>query len=84
MEYDHIKQYFQTEDDMLYTITANGKSMQINASSAENAVRSQICWYGYDTIITVSDSNGNVEKYRKTKSRDDVTGYTDLIKEVCG
>ena len=69
---------------MLYTITTNGKSMQINASSAEAAVRSQICWYGYDSIFTVSDSNGNVEKYRKTKSRDDVTGYTDLIKEVCG
>ena len=69
---------------MLYTITANGKSIQVNASSAEAAVRSQMCWCGYDTIITVSDSNGNVEKYRKTKSRDDVTGYTDLIKEVCG
>ena len=69
---------------MLYTITANGKSMQINASSAETAVRSQMCWCGYDTIITVSDSNGNVEKYRKAKSRNDVTGYTDLIKEVCG
>ena len=69
---------------MLYTITANGKSMQINASSAEIAVRSQMCWCGYDTIITVSDSNGNVEKYRKAKSRDDVTGYTDLIMEVCG
>ena len=68
---------------MLYTITANGKSMQINTSSAEIAVRSQMCWCGYDTIITVSDSNGNTEKYRKIKSRDDVTGYTDLIKEVC-
>ena len=69
---------------MLYTITANGKSMQVNAISTETAVRSQMCWYGYDVIITVSDSNGNTEKYRKTKSRDDVTGYTDLIKEVCG
>ena len=69
---------------MLYTITANGKSMQINASSAETAVRSQMCWYGYDTIITVSDSNGNTEKYRKTKSRDAATGYTNLTKEVCG
>ena len=69
---------------MLYTITANGKSMQINASSAETAVRSQMCWCGYDTIITVSDSNGNVEKYRKIKSKDATTGYTDLIKEVCG
>ena len=68
---------------MLYTITANGKSMQINATSAETAVRSQMCWYGYDAIFTVSDSNGNTEKYRKIKSRDDVTGYTDLIKEVC-
>ena len=68
---------------MLYTITANGKSMQINASSAETAVRSQMCWYGYDTIITVSDSNGNTEKYRKAKSKDVTTGYTDLIKEVC-
>ena len=69
---------------MLYTITTNGKSMQINASSAEAAVRSQICWYGYDTIFTVSDSNGNTEKYRKIKSGDATTGYTDLIKEVCG
>ena len=69
---------------MLYTITANGKSMQINASSAEIAVRSQMCWYGYDTIITVLDSNSNTEIYRKTKSRDDATGYTDLIREVCG
>ena len=69
---------------MLYTITVNGKSMQINAASAETAVRSQMCWYGYDAIITVSDNNGNVEKYRKTKSRDAATGYTDLIKEVCG
>ena len=69
---------------MLYTITANGKSMQINASSAETAVRSQMCWYGYNTIITVSDSNGNAEKYRKIKSKDAATGYTDLIKEVCG
>ena len=69
---------------MLYTITANGKSIQINAISAETAVRSQICWYGYDTIFTVSDSNGNVGIYRKTKSRDAATGYTDLIKEVCG
>ena len=68
---------------MLYTITVNGKSMQINASSAETAVRSQMCWYGYDAIFTVSDSNGYTEKYRKAKSRDDVTGYTDLIKEVC-
>ena len=82
MDNNIIKQYFQTEDNMLYTITANGKSMQINASSAETAVRSQMCWYGYDTIIAVSDSNGNVEKYRKTKSRDAATGYTDLIKEV--
>ena len=69
---------------MLYTITANGKSMQINASSAEIAVRSQIWWYGYDTIFTVSDNNGNVEKYRKAKSRDAATGFTDLIMEVCG
>ena len=68
---------------MLYTITANGKSIQVNATSAETAVRSQMCWYGYDTIITVSDNNGNVEKYRKAKSKNDVTGYTDLIKEVC-
>ena len=68
---------------MLYTITTNGKSMQINASSAETAVRSQMCWYGYDAIITVSDSHGNVEKYCKTKSRDAATGYTNLIKEVC-
>ena len=68
---------------MLYTITANGKSIQVNASSAETAVRSQMCWYGYNTIITVSDSNGNTEKYRKAKSKDVTTGYTDLIKEVC-
>ena len=68
---------------MLYTITANGKSIQVNAISSEIAVRSQMCWYGYNTIITVSDNNGNVEKYRKTKSRDAATGYTDLIKEVC-
>ena len=68
---------------MLYTITVNGKSMQINASSAETAVRSQMCWCGYNTIITVSDSNGNTEKYRKAKSKDVTTGYTDLIKEVC-
>ena len=68
---------------MLYTITANGKAMQINASSAETAVRSQMCWCGYDTIITVSDSNGKTEKYRKIKSKDATTGYTDLIKEVC-
>ena len=69
---------------MLYTITANGKSIQTNAISAETAVRSQICWYGYDTIFTVSDNNGNVEKYRKAKSRDAATGFTDLIMEVCG
>ena len=68
---------------MLYTITTNGKSMQINASSAEIAVRSQVCWCGYDAIITVSDSNGNVEKYSKAKSKDAATGYTNLIKEVC-
>ena len=67
---------------MLYTITANGKSIQVNASSAETAVRSQMCWRGYDTILTVSDSNGNVEKYRKAKSRDATTGFTDLIREV--
>ena len=66
---------------MLYTITANGKSIQVNAISAETAVRSHICWYGYDTIFTVSDNNGNVEKYRKAKSRDAATGFTDLIKE---
>lgn len=69
---------------MLYTITTNGKSIQVNASSAEVAVRSQICWYGYDTIFTVSDSNGNTEKYRKIKSKDATVGYTYLIKEVCG
>ena len=69
---------------MLYTITANGKSIQTNAISAETAVRSQMCWYGYDTTFTVSDSNGNTDKYRKIKSRDTTTGYTDLIKEVCG
>ena len=68
---------------MLYTITANGKSIQVNAISAEIAVRSQMCWYGYDTIFTVSDNNGNVEKYRKTKARDITTGYTNLIKEIC-
>ena len=68
---------------MLYTITANGKSMQVNAISAETAVSSQMCWYGYDTIFTVSDSNGNTEKYRKIKSKDATAGYTDLIKEVC-
>ena len=69
---------------MLYTITVNGKSIQVNAISAEIAVRSQMCWYGYNTMFTVSDSNGNTEKYRKTKSRDAATGYTNLIKEVCG
>ena len=68
---------------MLYTITANGKSIQTNAISAEIAVRSQVCWCGYDAIITVSDSNGNTEKYRKAKLKDATTGYTDLIKEVC-
>ena len=67
---------------MLYTITANGKSIQVNTSSAEAAVRSQMCWYGYDTIITVSDSNGNTEKYCKIRSKDATTGYADLIKEV--
>ena len=67
---------------MLYTITANGKSIQVNAISAETAVSSQMCWYRYDTTFTVSDSNGNTEKYRKIKSRDATTGYTDLIKEV--
>ena len=67
---------------MLYAITANGKSIQVNAISAETAVRSQMCWYGYDTTFTVLDSNGNTEKYRKTKSRDDATGYTNLTKEV--
>ena len=67
---------------MLYTITANGKSMQVNAISAEIAVRSHVCWCGYDAIITVSDSNGNTEKYRKTKTRDITTGFTALIKEV--
>ena len=66
---------------MLYTITANEKSMQVNAISAEIAVRSQVCWCGYDTIFTVSDNNGNVEKYRKAKSRDAATGFTDLIME---
>ena len=69
---------------MLYTITANGKSIQVNAISAETAVSSQMCWYGYDTTFTVSDSNGNTEKYRKIKSKDAVTGYTNLTKEVCG
>ena len=69
---------------MLYTITVNGKSIQVNTTSAETAVRSQMCWYGYDAIFTVSDSNGNTEKYRKIKSKDATTGYTDLIKEVCG
>ena len=69
---------------MLYTITANGKLIQVNAASAETAVRSQMCWYGYNTIFTVSDNNGNVEKYRKAKSRDAATGFTALIKEVCG
>ena len=68
---------------MLYTITANGKSIQVNTTSAETAVRSQMYWYGYDTIFTVSDSNGNVEKYSKAKSKDAATGYTNLIKEVC-
>ena len=68
---------------MLYTITANGKSMQVNAISAEIAVRSQVCWCGYDTTFTVSDSNGNTEKYRKIKPRDATTGDADLIKEVC-
>ena len=68
---------------MLYTITANGKLIQVNARSAETAVRSQMCWYGYNNTFTVSDSNGNTEKYRKIKSRDATTGYTDLIKEVC-
>ena len=67
---------------MLYTITANGKSIQVNTSSVEAAVRSQMCWYGYDIIITVSDSNGNTEIYRKAKSKDATTGYTNLIKEV--
>ena len=67
---------------MLYTITANGKLIQVNAISAETAVRSQMCWYGYDTTFTVSDSNGNTEKYRKIKSKDATTGYTDLIREV--
>ena len=67
---------------MLYTITANGKSTQINASSAEIAVRSQMCWYGYDTIFTVSDSNGNTENYRKVRSEQAILGYTDLIREV--
>ena len=67
---------------MLYTITANGKSIQVNAISAETAVRSQMCWYGYDTTFTVSDSNGNTEKYRNIKSKDATTGYTDLIREV--
>ena len=68
---------------MLYTIAANGKSIQVNAISAETAVSSQMCWYGYDTTFTVSDSNGNTEKYRKIKSGDATTGYTDLTKEVC-
>ena len=67
---------------MLYTITANGKSIQVNAISAGTAVSSQMCWYGYDTTFTVSDSNGNTEKYRKAKSRDTATGFTDLIREV--
>ena len=70
------------QDNMLYTITANGKSIQVNTSSVEAAVRSQMCWYGYNTIFTVSDSNGNVGIYRKAKSRDATTGFTDLIMEV--
>ena len=69
---------------MLYTITANGKSIQVKAIAAEIDVRGEMCWSGYDTIFTVSDNNGNVEKYRKVKSRDVTTGFTDLIMEVCG
>lgn len=66
---------------MLYTITANGKSTQINASSAEIAVRSQMCFYGYDTVFTVTDSKGNTENYRIVRSKQAILGYTDLIKE---
>lgn len=66
---------------MLYTITANGKSTQINASSAETAVRSQMCFHGYNTVFTVTDSNGNTENYRIVRSKQAILGYTDLIKE---
>lgn len=67
---------------MLYTITANGKSTQIYASSAEIAVRSQMCFHRYNTVFTVTDSNGNTENYRIVRSKQAILGYTDLIKEA--
>lgn len=65
---------------MLYTLTVNGKSQQIKAISAETAARSEMCWYTYGTLLTVTDENGNINSYRKIKSNNNISGYAELKK----
>ena len=50
---------------MLYTLTVNGKSHQIESTSAECVARSEMCWYGFNTLLIVTDEHGKVYKYRK-------------------
>lgn len=66
---------------MLYTLTVNGKSHQIESTSAECVARSEMCWYGFNTLLIVTDEHGKVYKYRKIKSNSSITGYTDLMEE---
>lgn len=67
---------------MLYSISVNKRNTYVYASSAEMAVRSEMCWYSDDTVFIVSDESGKVFRFKKIKSDNPVIGYTDLIEEV--
>lgn len=61
---------------MRYIITANGKSREIEAETAEIAVRKEMSWYAKDTVFTVKDENGNVTRFSKAELSQTARSYT--------
>lgn len=61
---------------MRYVVTANGKSREIEAETAEMAVRKEMNWYAKDTVFTVNNENGNVTKFTKSELSQSTRGYT--------
>lgn len=60
---------------MRFRIAVKGKEHDIEAETAEMAVRKEMSWYSADTIFTVKDENGNTARFKRE-------GYTSNLISV--
>lgn len=57
---------------MKFNITVNGKDRNIEAETAETAVRKEMSWYAAETIFTVKDENGKISRFKRGGNTSDL------------